>query len=161
MGSSYRPSSKDAADPKYSVQNNPDLFAFHDKPYDVWVRNLAYALLLRVQHPTLCMCQHMIVRKAELAELMLPHIFADLTRHDTDSSLVTAISPQLTASLLGPAAGTHIKAMQLILTCLDHLRNMHLDAALGLDTSRPRDSGAASQNRSRCGPRPFANLLPS
>jgi len=89
------------------------------------------------------------VRKAELAELMLPHILADIACHSTDSSLMPAISTQLASNLLSPKS-THIKATQLILTCLDHLHNMHVDAVLGLDPGRAvRSSGAATQGRSR------------
>ena len=146
----YRPSSKDASDPKWSVQNNPKLWTLASQPYDMWVRNLAYALLLQVQEPTLSMCQHMIVRKAGLAEVMLPHILVNLAHHDTDNTLLTAISAQLTAGLLSPEAPTHIKATQLILTCLDHLRNVNLNSVLGLDPDRAKgNSGAASQGRSR------------
>lgn len=149
---SYRPSNKDASDPKWSVHGNAKLFSLESQSYDVWVRNLAYALLLLVQEPTLSMCQHMIVRKAELAELMLPHILADIACHSTDSSLMPAVSTQLASNLLSPstAKAMHIKATQLILTCLDHLRNMHVDAVLGLDPGRAvRNSGAATQGRSR------------
>jgi len=148
---SYRPSNKDASDPKWSVHDNAKLFSLECQSYDVLVRKLAYALLLLVQEPTLSMCQHMIVRKAELAELMLPHILADIACHSTDSSLMSAISTQL-ANLLSPstARAMHIKATQLILTCLDHLRNMHVNAVLGLDPGRAvRSSGAATQGRSR------------
>lgn len=146
---SYRPSNKDASDPKWSVHGNAKLFSLKSQSYDVWVRNLAYALLLLVQEPTLSMCQHMIVRKAELAELMLPHILADIACHSTDSSLMPAISTQLASNLLSPKS-TQIKATQLILTCLGHLRNMHVDAVLGLDPGRAvRSSGAAAQGRSR------------
>ena len=148
IASTYRPSRKEASDPKWSVQNNPGLWSLDGQSYDTWGRNLAYALLLLVQEPTLSMCQHMIIRKAELAELMLPHILADIVHHDTDSSLTTAISSQLTAILLSPSAAgrKHIKATQLILTCLDHLRNMHMNAILGLDPGRyVRGSGGVSQ----------------
>ncbi len=149
---SYRPSNKDASDPKWSVHDNAKLFSLECQSYDVLVRKLAYALLLLVQEPTLSMCQHMIVRKAELAELMLPHILADIACHSTDSSLMPAISTQLASNLLSPstARAMHIKATQLILTCLDHLRNMHVNAVLGLDPGRAvRSSGAATQGRSR------------
>ncbi len=149
---SYQPSNRDASDPKWSIHGNAKLFSLECQSYDVWVRNLAYALLLLVQEPTLSMFQHMIVRKAELAELMLPHILADIACHSTDSSLMPAISTQLASNLLSPSTArtTHIKATQLILTCLDHLRNMHVDAVLGLDPGRAiRNSGAATQGRSR------------
>ena len=152
--SSYRPSSKDASDPKWSLHNNPKLWSIQGQSYASWVRNLAYALLLLAKEPTLAMSQHMIVRKAQLAELMLPHILADIAQHDTDSTARTAISTQLSGGLLSPTGASHIKATQLVLTCLDHLRNLHLDAVLGLDPDRPKGvSGAAgsSQGRSRSG----------
>ena len=149
---SYQPSNKDASDPKWRIHGNAKLFSLERQSYNAWVRNLAYALLLLVQDPTLSMCQHMIVRKAELAELMLPHILADIACHSTDNSLMPAISTQLASNLLSPstARATHIKATQLILTCLDHLRNMHVDAVLRLDPGKAiRSSGAATQGRSR------------
>ena len=150
VASSYQPSRRDASDPKWSLHDNPKLFSLEGQSYDAWVRHLAYALLLQAQEPTLAMCQHMIIRKAELAELMLPHILADLAHHDADNSLVAAISSQLTIHLLSPSATetSHTKATQLILTSLDHLRNMHMNAVL--DSGRAvRGSGAAGQGRSR------------
>lgn len=148
--STYRPSSKDASDPKWSPQNNPRLWSVQGQSYESWVRNLAYAMLLLAKEPTLAMCQHMIVRKAQLAELMLPHILADIAQHDTDSSVRSAISSQLSVGLLSPIGAPHIKARQLVLTCLDHLRNLHLDAVLGLDPDRPKGvSGAAGSGQGR------------
>ncbi len=150
IASTYRPSNKDASDPKWSLHNNHKLWTLDSQSYDTWVRNLAYALLFLVQEPTLGMCQHMIVRKAELAELMLPHILADIAHHNTDNSLVTAVSSQLTAGLLSSSATPHIKATHLILTCLDHLRNVHMNAVLGVDPNRAKgNSGVAGQGRSR------------
>lgn len=151
--SSYRPSGKDAADPKWSLQSNPGLWSLQGQSYDAWVRNLAYAMLLQAQEPTLAMCQHMIVRKAQLAELMLPHILADLAHHQTQGTLMASISSQLSAGLLSPSAPVHVKAIQLILTCLDHLRNLHLKAVLGMDQEQRRKStsgagGSSTQGRS-------------
>ena len=147
--STYKPSGKDAADPKWSLQSNPKLWSLRGQSYDAWVRNLAYAMLLQVKEPTLAMCQHMIVRKAELAELMLPHILADIAQHDSDAAMMASISSQLSAGLLAPSATVHVKAMQLILTCLHHLRNLHLNALVGLDLDRPKGScGASGQGRS-------------
>lgn len=150
VASSYQPSRRDASDPKWSLHDNPKLFSLGGQSYEAWVCRLAYALLLQAKEPTLAMCQHMITRKAELAELMLPHILADIAHHDTDNSLMAAISSQLTTHLLSPSAtGTsHTQATQLILTSLDHLRNMHMNAVL--DSGRAvRGSGAAGQGRSR------------
>ena len=147
--STYRPSGKDAADPKWSLQSNPKLWRLQGQSYEAWVRNLAYAMLLQVQEATLAMCQHMIVRKAQLAELMLPHILADIAQHHPDSAMMASISAQLSAGLLSPWATAHIKAMQLILACLDHLRNLHLNAVVGLDLEKAKgNSGASGQGRS-------------
>ena len=146
---SYRPSSKDAANPKWGLQSNPKLWSLQGQSYDAWVRNLAYAMLLQVKEPTLGMCQHMIVRKAQLAELMLPHILADIAHHHPDAAMKASISSQLSAGLLSPSATAHVKAVQLILTCLDHLRNLHLDALVRLDLEKPKgNAGASGQGRS-------------
>ena len=113
------------------------------------MRNLAYAMLLQVKEATLAMCQHMIVRKAQLAELMLPHILADIAQHHPDGAMKASISSQLSVGLLSPSATAHVKAMQLILTCLDHLRNLHMNAVAGLDLERPKgNAGASGQGRS-------------
>lgn len=151
--STYRPSGKDAADPKWSLQSNPGLWSLQGQSYDAWVRNLAYAMLLQAREPTLAMCQHMIVRKAQLAELMLPHILADLAQHQPQGALMVSLSSQLSAGLLSPSAPAHVKAIQLILTCLDHLRNLHLNAVLGMDLEQRRKStsgvgGSSTQGRS-------------
>ena len=150
--STYRPSGKDAADPKWSLQGNPGLWSLQGQSYEAWVRNLAYAMLLQAKEPTLAMCQHMIVRKAQLAELMLPHILADLAHHQPEDTMAS-ISSQLSAGLLSPSAPAHVKAIQLILTCLDHLRNLHLNAVLGMDAEQRRKStsgvgGSSTQGRS-------------
>lgn len=153
--STYRPSGKDAADPKWSLQTNPGLWSLQGQSYDAWVRNLAYAMLLQAKEPTLAMCQHMIVRKAQLAELMLPHILADLAQHQPQGTIMAAISSHLSAGLLSPSAPPHVKAIQLTLTCLDHLRNLHLNAVLGMDPDRHKSTsgvgGASTQGRSRAG----------
>lgn len=150
--STYRPSGKDTADPKWSLQSNPRLWSPQGQCYDAWVRNLAYAMLLQAKEPTLAMCQHMIVRKAQLAELMLPHILADLAHHQPQGALMASISSQLSAGLLSPSAPAHVKAIQLILTCLDHLRNLHLNAVLGIDPDRRKSTsgvaGSSTQGRS-------------
>lgn len=147
--STYRPSGKDAADPKWSLHSNPKLWGLQGQSYEAWVRKLAYAMLLQVKEPTLAMCNHMIVHKAQLAELMLPHILADIARNQPDGVLMASISSQLSSGLLAPSAAAPIKAMQLILTCMDHLRNLHLNAVVGLDAERPKgSSGASGQGRS-------------
>lgn len=106
---------------------------------------------MHAQDPTLCICQHMVFRKAALGELMLPHILADIAQHDTDQKLMSVISSQLKKALLNPDAELHVKAMKLILTSLNHLRNIHLNAVLGLDSGMPQavTAGTPSQRRSR------------
>lgn len=147
----YQPSRKDASDPKWDIQQNNQLWALEGQTYDTWISKLAHALLMLVQDATLSICQHMVFRKAALAELMLPHILADIAQHDTDQKLMFTISTQLRTALLRPNAEPHVKAMKLILTCLDHLHNIRLTAVLGINSGMPRAAplGTPSQSRSK------------
>ena len=148
--STYRPSNKDASNPKWSLKDNPKLWTLEGQSYEAWVRNLAYAMLLLVSEPTLAMCKHMVVHKAQLAELMLPHILADIAQQDAAGSTMTVISSQLSAGLLSPTGVPHVKAIHLILSCLDHLCNVHLTAVVGQDPDRPKGvSGAAGSGQGR------------
>ena len=117
--------------------------------YDAWISKLAYALLILVQDTTLCICQHMVFRKAALGELMLPHILADIAQHDTDQKLMLTISAQLTDGLLHPNAKINVKPIQLILTSLDHLRNIRMNTVLGLEGGIPHASTAGTPSQSR------------
>lgn len=129
---------KDASDPQLNIQHSSKLWSLEGQTYDTWISKLTHTLLSLVHDPTLSICQHMVFWKAALAELMLPHILADLAEHDADQKLMLAISSRLTHGLLNPDAEAPVKPVQLILTCLHHLRNIHLDAVLGLEPSKPQ-----------------------
>ena len=145
----YQPSRKDASDHKWDIQQNSRLWTLDGQTYDAWISNLAYALLNFVQDTTLRICQHMVFRKAALAELMLPHILTDIAQHDTDQNLMLTISSQLKNGLLQPGASTYVKPTQLILTCLDHLRNIHVNAILGLESGMPWPPASSTPSQSR------------
>ena len=144
----YQPSRKDASDPKWDIQRS-QLWTLEGQTYNTWISKLAYALLILVQDTTLCICQHMVFRKAALGELMLPHILADIAQHDTDQKLMLAICSQLKDGLLHPGAKIHVKPIQLILTCLDHLRNVRLNTVLGFESGIPHPSAASTPSQGR------------
>ena len=128
--------------------------------YELWVCRLAHALLLHASNPTLRAFEHLAPRKAAVAELLLPHVLADIALHSADATLHDLISDQVSIWILGtasnsssssaqPPASTSMsvgspsapapdqpaadaKAVSLWLACLDHLRNTHLDSKLGL-----------------------------
>lgn len=128
--------------------------------YELWVCRLAHALLLHASNPTLRAFEHLAPRKAAVAELLLPHVLADIALHSADATLHDLISDQVSTWILGtapdssnasgqPSAATSpsvgspsapapdqpavdAKAVSLWLACLDHMRNIHLDSKLGL-----------------------------
>ena len=127
--------------------------------YELWVCRLAHALLLHASNPTLRAFEHLAPRKAAIAELLLPHVLADIALHSANANLHGLISDQVSNWVLaanssnsfpqppgatspsvgspsGPAPdqpAVDAKAVSLWLACLDHMRNMHLDSKLGLN----------------------------
>lgn len=63
---------------------------------------LAEALLDRSKNVVLHMLQRVAGRKPAMAELLLPHIFADLAKHDADTTLMLTITEQVCLVLLRP-----------------------------------------------------------
>jgi hypothetical protein len=55
-------------------------------------------LLHHCQSPVLRKLQKVALKKAAMAELVLPHVFADLAAHDADTTLMIAISEQVRVS---------------------------------------------------------------
>ena len=139
--------------------------------YELWVCRLAHALLLHASNPTLRAFEHLAPRKAAVAELLLPHVVADIALHSADATLHDLISDQVSTWILGtapnssnssalPPAATSpspvgspsapapdqpavdAKAVSLWLACLDHLRNIHLDSKLGLNLPDASPLGA-------------------
>jgi hypothetical protein len=73
------------------------LWQLEGQTYDEWVCGLADALLGFVSSPLLHILQRCARRKPAMAELLLPHIFADLAAHDSDATLMVTVSKQARA----------------------------------------------------------------
>lgn len=69
----------------------------------------------------------MAQRKPAFAELLLPHAFADLAVQPDSGSLALQLGSLVSQQLL-PRLHRHPKAARLILSCLNHLRSLYLDA---------------------------------
>ena len=65
--------------------------------------------------------------KPAFAELLLPHAFADLAVQPDSGSLALQLGSLISAQLL-PRLHRHPKAARLLLSCLNHLRSLYLDA---------------------------------
>ena len=76
---------------------------------------------------TLASCQRMAACKPAFAELLLPHAFADLAVQPDSGSLALQLGSLISQQLL-PRLHRHPKAARLILSCLNHLRSLYLDA---------------------------------
>lgn len=59
----------------------------------------------QVSSPTLSTCQQMVQRKPAFAELLLPHAFADLARHDEDGELSSQLAHSISRHMLPEVGG--------------------------------------------------------
>ena len=87
---------KGAADPQWAPASAA-LWSLASQPFERWVCRLAYALLLAAQHPLLAMCRGVARLRAPLAELLLPHVLADLAANDSDGTLRRTLSVKVRA----------------------------------------------------------------
>ncbi|BDA48015.1 Serine-protein kinase ATM [Coccomyxa sp. Obi] len=105
------------------------LWQLEGQTYEQWVCGLADALLGHSSNPLLRILQRCARKKSAMAELLLPHIFADLAAHDADASLMATISEQVSMHII-QAASTDVKAVRLSLNVLDFLRSERQDFVL-------------------------------
>ncbi len=68
--------------------------------HEQWVCALADALLGYSSNPLLRILQCCARKKSAMAELLLPHIFADLAAHDADALLMATISEQASCNTI-------------------------------------------------------------
>ncbi len=85
------PEVSDASD----ALREPQLLALAGRSYEQWVQRFADALALHAWSPALRACRRMAVRQAHFAELLLPHLLADLAAHDHEGTLCRRISRQV------------------------------------------------------------------
>lgn len=116
----------------------------HQAP-DRWVCTLAHVLLGFASSPTLRHLKQMALRKASLAELLLPDAVRDvLTSNEVSAVAVAGMARQITDYvLLNPAA--ELQCVRAVLNCLEHLRSAHLDAV------SPHGSGGQAHGRTHVG----------
>ncbi|KAK9825683.1 hypothetical protein WJX81_003257 [Elliptochloris bilobata] len=132
----------DTASPATSLDSNA-LWAVGARGYEAWVCELAHALLSRAPSPMLRMCQSLALLRPAMAELLLPHILADLATLDSDGHLAAALSNLVAKHVFGAMPGEEpgsrpgsgaagagvapLKAVRLMLSALNYLRSVRLD----------------------------------
>ena len=85
---------KDLADPQWAL-DSPTLWSLTTQGYSAWICRLVYALLLQTKQPLLAMCRGVAQQRAPLAELLLPHVLADLAAADANGSFRRTLSEKV------------------------------------------------------------------
>lgn len=85
----------------------------------------------------------MAQRKPALAELLLPHAFADLATQASGGALALSLGSAISRHLL-PRLQRHPKAARLLLSCLNHLRSAWLDAKVAGGGGGKAKAGSAA-----------------
>jgi len=103
------------------------------RAYARWLCKLTHALVCECDNSTLRMCDNIVQRKAAFAEVLLPHVFADIAAHRGAGATGTPLRQLLSAKmahciLRNPAAG--LRATHLALNVCAHLRSLHVTAGM-------------------------------
>ncbi|KAL2608088.1 hypothetical protein R1flu_026661 [Riccia fluitans] len=100
------------------------------KAYDAWVCTLTYSLVDHTDEAILRLCQDMLAVKASLAELVFPHVFANLAgKFCSDLKFCTHISKQIEEHVFNNT-NQSTRSLQLFLSMLNSLRQCYIEAGL-------------------------------
>ncbi|KAJ4974544.1 hypothetical protein NE237_007718 [Protea cynaroides] len=123
------------------------VWATHGKTYDTWICPLVYSLVRYSNDMILRLCQDIILLKAEVAELLLPNVLANLAgRNDLSISLCKLISSQVRENVL-IESNDLIKSIQVTLDALNELRLCHVMERAG-SSSTPLMQESSKNGRS-------------
>ena len=109
--------------------------------YGSWVSRLAKTVLKHTANSNLIICAGMAQYKPALAELLLPHAFVDIALQETCCIAFQAIHEGKKVNVKARVSGAirkhllpqsphHPKAMRLLFSCLNALRNTHIKARM-------------------------------
>ncbi|XP_042498310.1 serine/threonine-protein kinase ATM isoform X2 [Macadamia integrifolia] len=135
---------------------NSSVWTTHGKTYDTWICPLVYSLIRYSNDMILRLCQDIVLLKAEVAELLLPNVLANLARRkDFSIDLCKLISSQVRENVL-IESNDLIKSVQVMLDALNELRLCHVmerasssSVLLKRESSKNgRPSGYSSRSRS-------------
>ncbi|XP_043704321.1 serine/threonine-protein kinase ATM isoform X2 [Telopea speciosissima] len=135
---------------------NSSVWTTHGKTYDTWICPLVYSLIRYCNDMILRLCQDIVLLKAEVAELLLPNVLANLAgRKDFSIDLCKLISSQVRDNIL-IESNDLIKSVQVMLDALNELRLCHVmerasssSVLLKRESSKyGRPSGSSSRSRS-------------
>ncbi|KAL2340902.1 hypothetical protein Fmac_008842 [Flemingia macrophylla] len=96
------------------------------KTLEIWICPLVYSLVVYCNDVILRLCQDIILFKGEVAELLLPSIFVNIsTRKDLEVDLHKLICLQLKEHIF-TESNKLMKSIQVVLNCLNELRIRHV-----------------------------------
>ncbi|KAL3675793.1 hypothetical protein R1sor_025741 [Riccia sorocarpa] len=108
------------------------------KTYDAWVCQLTYSLVEHTDEAILRLCQDMLAMKASLAELVFPHVFANLAgKFCSDVEFCNHISKQIEEHVFNNS-NQSTRSLQLFLNMLNTLRQCYIKAGLKRTPGQPR-----------------------
>ena len=118
------------------------------RAYASWLCKLTHALLFESRAPTLRICHALAAHKADFAELLLPHVLADIAADrgagEGGAALRQLLSRKVEACVLRNAAAQP-RATHTLLGCLAFLRAAHVAAGLrGLPATPGTPAAAAA-----------------
>eukprot|EP00898_Chlorokybus_atmophyticus_P004026 jgi/Chlat1/4624/Chrsp3S05582 len=105
---------------KISALDDPTLWDADMRSYEAWICNLVFTLTLHVDDDVLQLCHALALRKAKFAEVLLPHVLANLAQQD-DPQVRNALSRCISENVFAPDHA-NINAFNAILASLNVLR---------------------------------------
>ncbi|XP_042436712.1 serine/threonine-protein kinase ATM-like isoform X3 [Zingiber officinale] len=125
------------------------LWTTHSKTYKMWVCTLVHSLILHCDDIILRLCQNIVLRKEEIAELLFPNVLVNIAKTiGSDNHLCHIISQEVEKNIFCDSNDL-VKSIQTMLSALNKLRSIYVAEIAGSFSTSMKHSRTPTGTKTR------------